>query len=215
MRRILLIPVLALIFACNQRSEKEYQHLADSTKLSDSIKNASSVTTSVLDTGPLEKITIDSVSFKNLYKSCRKDGDEFQSDSFLYDYSSPQFVNRNGIFVYINEKGPTLRFAIRYYAEDWLFIKNMTFNVDGSNFDYIPANRFKTDSGDGHIWEWADDVVVDEDLPMMVSIATGEKAKVKFYGTQYYKIVDISQKQRDAFKHILQVYKGLLAGYKK
>lgn len=163
----------------------------------------------------LSAIRVDVATFKKLYGKTRKKHDQFSRRTEIYDQSSPQYVNRNGIFAYINKEqtGTELRFCTQYYADDWLFIKQMTFNADGENFTHTPD--FKTDNGDGMIWEWSDEIISAEGFDMLIKISTAKNAKVKYNGDKYYKVVNITPMQRTALKHQLQIYKGLLLRYDK
>lgn len=92
----------------------------------------------------LSLIKVDSLTFRKLYKAARKKHDQFSGSTFIYDKSSPQYVNYNATYAYIDKisQGSTLRFSIQYTATEWLFIKKITFNADGENYDYEP--EFKT-----------------------------------------------------------------------
>jgi hypothetical protein len=210
--------VIGMLSACNSNKDNGKEQSINDSLVVDTTLVDTTTTQSSANAGYdaslalLKDIEVDSVTFKQIYKNCRTKGDEFSDSKFLFDRSSPQYVNMNGIFCYLNETSPGLRFCVQYYAEDWLFIKTMTFNVDGENFEYSPD--FKTDNGDGgHIWEWADQLVTDDELPMLIKLATGKKAKVKLIGAQYYDIKTITPKQQQAIKRMLMVYKGVLMGF--
>ncbi|QEC74540.1 zinc ribbon domain-containing protein [Mucilaginibacter ginsenosidivorax] len=161
----------------------------------------------------LSPIVVDAATFRKLYRNARKKHDQFSGNTFIYDQSSPRYVNINGIFAYISKEDSsyTLRFTTQYTSKDWLFIKNMTFNAGGENFDYAPD--FKRDSGDGAIWEWSDEEVPEPNLSMLVRIAISKKAKVRYDGDKYYDVVTVTRTQQAALKRQLQIYKGLLLGY--
>jgi hypothetical protein len=163
----------------------------------------------------LSSIDVDKTTFKNLYKAARIKHDQFSGSTYIYDRSSPQYVNYNAIYAYIDKgsAGSSLRFSIQYTADDWLFIKSVTFNADGQNFDYQPV--FKTDNGKGAIWEWSDQQLDDSQLPMLIKIATSKKVQAKYNGDKYYKVVTVTSLQKAALKKELQIFKGLLLGYDK
>ncbi|MES2266724.1 MAG: zinc ribbon domain-containing protein [Bacteroidota bacterium] len=85
----------------------------------------------------LSSITVNLPTFKKLYKNARKQKDKFSGKTFIYDQTSPAYVNRSGVFLYISaepkEDYYPLRYATQYYGDDWLFIENMVFNTDGKN----------------------------------------------------------------------------------
>lgn len=160
----------------------------------------------VLDS--LKNVPVTKKSLKLYYGQAAK-GDDFSSDHYYQDKSSSIYVNRNGIFCTVQPIAPAgalMEFHIQYYADDWLFIKDMTFNVDGKNYNYSP-DSFNTDNGDGMIWEWSSKLVDEKDLGMLVAIATGKKAKVKYEGSQYYKVVQVTKAQQAAILKMLKLYK--------
>ncbi|WDF56081.1 hypothetical protein [Mucilaginibacter sp. KACC 22063] len=162
----------------------------------------------------LKQFDVDEKAWNKLYSSMHKRNDEFSSSIRLSDPTSPKYVNRNGIYCEVEKSadGADLYFAIQYYADDWLFIDNAIFNLDGENSTYTPT-EFKRDNGDGMIWEWSEERV--EDWAMLSKLATAKKAKVKFIGQQYYKIVRITPQQQKAIRNMLTLYNGFLKGYKK
>ncbi|MGF7076800.1 hypothetical protein [Mucilaginibacter sp. 3215] len=162
----------------------------------------------------LSGIQIDSQTFKKLYRKAYRKADKFTGNIEIADQSSPRYVNINGFYIYImnDSSGPTLRFATQYVSNDWLFINEMIINADGENSTLTP--EFKRDSGDGSIWEWCDMSVPDENIPMLVKIAGAKKVSLRYSGDKYYQVVKVTAKQQAAIKRELQLYKGLLLGYK-
>lgn len=162
----------------------------------------------------LSGIQIDSQTFKKLYRKAYRKADKFKGNIEIADQSSPRYVNINGFYIYImnDSSGPTLRFATQYVSNDWLFINEMIINADGENSTLTP--EFKRDSGDGSIWEWCDMSVPDENIPMLVKIAGAKKVSLRYSGDKYYQVVKVTAKQQAAIKRELQLYKGLLLGYK-
>jgi len=161
----------------------------------------------------LSSIVVDASMFKKLYRNARKKHDQFSGNTFIYDQSSPRYLNINGIYAYISKEGNELRFTTQYTSKDWLFIKSMTFNAGGENFDYTPD--FKRDNGDGAIWEWSDEEVAEANLSMLVKIAISKKVKVRYEGDKYYDVATVTRTQQAALKRQLQIYKGLLLRYDK
>lgn len=162
----------------------------------------------------LSGIQIDSQAFKKLYRNAHRRADKFTGSVEIADQSSPRYVNISGFYIYImnDSSGPMLRFATQYVSDDWLFINEMIINADGENSTLSP--EFKRDSGDGSTWEWCDMSVPDENIPMLVKIAGAKKVSLKYSGDKYYKVIKVTAKQQVAIKRELQLYKGLLLGYK-
>lgn len=165
----------------------------------------------------LANIKVTPERFKKIYKSSRLKRDEFTKSTYLYDRSSPQYVNRNGVSCYVETDlfdNPRLHLSLQYYSDDWLFIQSAKFSVDGETIDYTPDDEFKRDSGDGKIWEWSDNVVSEYEVPLLAKVALSKTAKVKFIGKQYHDIKTVTPKQKLAIKNMLIIYKGLLLDYK-
>jgi hypothetical protein len=163
----------------------------------------------------LSAVKVDKPTFIKLYRNARKVRDQFSAQTSIYDKTSPQYVNINGVFAYIDKTGNDLelRFCTQYVSDDWLFIQSMAINTDGENSTLSPD--FKRDNGKGEIWEWSDEAVPYENLQMLTQISAAKKAKIKYYGEKYYKIVNITRSQQLALKRQLQIFKGLLLKYDK
>ena len=60
--------------------------------------------------------------------------DEFSDQVWVEPKSSPKYRTRNGIYCYFtmenNKPTDNFRFVFQYYAEDWLFIRNIIFIVN-------------------------------------------------------------------------------------
>lgn len=84
--------------------------------------------------------------------------DEFSNVVWIKPKNTPNYRASNAIYCYfalVDNKPQNFRFVFQYYAEDWLFIKNMVFNIDGENYCITPT--METDCGyGGKIWEWCD-----------------------------------------------------------
>jgi len=164
----------------------------------------------------LSLIEVDAATFEKLYRNTRKRYDQFSRSTFIYDQTSPRYINVKGVFVYMSQDttGYELRLTTQYTADNWLFINSMSFNADGENFsDFSP--KFNRDNGQGMIWEWSDEPVQDPNLSMLAKIATAKRAKIRYDGEQYYNELTITTAQKAAIKRQLQIYKGLLLGYDK
>lgn len=166
----------------------------------------------------LSSIVVDVKTFKKLYRNARKHKDQFASETYIYDKTSPDYVNMNGNFLYISadfkEDYYILRFKNQYFGNDWLFINQMIFNSDGENSTYSDM-EFKRDNGDGSVWEWIDQDVPDVMISKMIKIATAKKVSLKYNGDKYYKVISITPKKQAAMKRQLQIFKGLLLGYQR
>ena len=141
-------------------------------------------------------------------KSFNETKDEFSNTSWVKPKSAPKYTNRNGVYCYFaTENGKAtsnFRFVYQYYSDDWLFIKNMIFNIDDENITIAPD--METDCGNGGmIWEWCDRLVtksstdgVTEDF--IKKIANAKSVKVKMNGRQYYDTRTLTKEQIQSIK---------------
>lgn len=162
----------------------------------------------------LEKIKKENIErLKPLFTE-RKD--EFSDRTWFKPKDSPKYTNANGVYCYFskeNGKVENFRFRFQYFDDDWLFIKNMIFNIDGENITIVPD--METDCGDGDIWEWCDELVgtadsycdVSEDF--IIKLSKAKSVKVKLNGRQYYDTRTLSQKQIKSIKNTYDYYKAL------
>lgn len=147
-----------------------------------------------------------------LSRKFRFSEDEFNDRTWVYHSTTPKYTNRNSIHLYFQKdadnQASNLRFRVQYEAGDWLFIKNMIFNVDGENITFIPDDM-ETDCGNGgRIWEWCDEAA-QYNQELVNKIANAKTVKVKFNGRQYYDTKTMSSKELQAFKETLDYYKAL------
>ena len=189
----------------------------------DSIANAKQDSIRLVDSiAAVEKFRADSIAavkqkekeeaIAKLSKKFRFEEDEFGDRTWVYHTTTPKYTNRNSIHLYFqkdnNGHASNLRFRVQYESGDWLFIKNMIFNIDGENMQFIPDDM-ETDCGyGGRIWEWCDESAA-YNQELINKIANAKTVKVKFNGRQYYNTKTMSSKELQAFKETLEYYKAL------
>lgn len=216
---ILSAVILCCCFNCSNTASKseltqeQQDSIARATQ--DSIRVADSI-------AAIEKFKADSIAvakqkekqetIAKLSKKFRSNDDEFGDRTWVYHNTTPKYTNRNSIHLYFQKdkdgKPSNLRFRVQYEAGEWLFIKNMIFNIDGENVQFIPDDM-ETDCGyGGRIWEWCDEsAAYNHDL--IEKIANAKTVKVKFNGRQYYDTKTMSSKELQAFKETFDYYTAL------
>lgn len=156
----------------------------------------------------------DSVKIKELIPFFRVSKDEFDVNGVTWyePNDAPKYINRNGIYIYfgVDKNGiKPLRLKIQYTADDWLFFKKVNFSIDDKPFEYVPR-KTETDHGGGIIWEWSDEAIVDtSDKELIKALASAKSAKMKFIGSQYHNIKNISQKQIQSINRTIELYKAM------
>lgn len=166
-------------------------------------------TTSIVK--PVIESKKDEKKAKELSQFFRVKKDEFESTEWIIPKSAPNYANYDALYCYfsINDGTPNnFRFVFHYVNDDWLFIENAKFSIDGKVFEYYP-DEVKRDNEGGQIWEWWDQHVTNSDLPLLRAISECKTAKIKLNGSQYYKVVSITDKQKLNIKRSLDYYESL------
>lgn len=148
---------------------------------------------------------------KKLSKLATFRKDEFKGITWVEPKGKPAYRNRNGIYCYFSKEGSEVsnfRFVIQYLSDDWLFIEDYRFVIDGKSYTYTPM-KVDRDNGDGDIWEWSDEKVSDRDLELIEALANAKTAKIRFEGSQYYKVKAITTAQLKSIKDMLSLYKAM------
>jgi hypothetical protein len=204
MKKIVFLLTIAFV-SCNSNNSKRTE---DETPID----------TMLVDTNATEipKIEVkkDDVKAKELAKFFRIKKDEFEETQWNTPSSAPTYRNEPGIYCYFSNSdvARNLRFVLQYCSDDWLFIRDAKFLVDGDVFDYFPK-EVKRDNGDGGIWEWWDESVSINDVTMLKKISKSKSAKVKLKGDKYYDIITITNKQKLDIKRALEYYEALGGTY--
>lgn len=151
---------------------------------------------------------------QSLHKNFVFKTDEFDSsDNYtVFPNNKPKYVNINKVYCYFtlyNKVSSNLRFVIQYTADDWLFINEYVFNIDGSVYDYVPDN-VETDCGNGgQIWEWSDQQVGETEQPLIDAIKSANKIKIKFVGKQYYDTRTLNSSEVYYLKETIKAFESL------
>lgn len=202
------IVVIAGLFSCGGSSTNstETAKVAREQFIRDSIAHAEFVRDSIAKAERNAKII---EANKPLFKTA---SDEFSNCAWVEPKSAPKYRNQNGVYCYFqleNNEASNLRFVFQYYADEWLFIRNMIFNIDGENITIAPD--MDTDCGNGGmIWEWCDEKVgygVSEDFIKKLAYATS--VKVKLNGSQYYDTKTLTSAQIKSIKDTYEYYTAL------
>ncbi|MEO3404764.1 hypothetical protein AAFN85_12735 [Mucilaginibacter sp. CAU 1740] len=160
----------------------------------------------------LSLINVDSLTFKKLYKAANKDKD-VNYQTFIYDQTRFEKGNFDAIdyYIYKGETERSFHLKIDYTAQELLYIKSITFNVDGKIYNYAPT--FSTVDEDTIAWEKSDEIAGNADLLMLAHIATSKKTTMQYNGKKRSLIITVPPRPKAALKRLLRIYKGLLLGY--
>ena len=162
MRKFFILCLMAFVMcSCNleqKRLEQERaRFVADSLAKREQFVSDSIAKAKVREQEIADSIRV--VEFESKNKAHFKyKKDEFSNIVWIQPNNAPNYRATNAIYCYfalVDNKPQNFRFVFQYYAEDWLFIENMVFNIDGENYCIAPT--METDCGyGGKIWEWCD-----------------------------------------------------------
>ena len=137
--------------------------------------------------------------------------DEFSNRTWITPKSAPKYKSTNSCYCYFMKtegQVSNLRFVFSYYADDWLFIRSLIFNVDGVNYTVVPDDM-ETDCGyGGYIWEWFDESAKYH-KEVIQAIANAKTVKVKCNGTKYYGVRTLTAAQIKSIKDTYEYYLAL------
>ena len=143
-----------------------------------------------------------------LMKNFQFKKDEFSNNTWYEHKNTPRYRNSNGFYFYfgVNEDigVGALRMVLQYYDDDWLFVKNIIFSIDGDNYKFVPEDMKRDNSG-GYIWEWFDEPI-DSQSDLVQALANSHSVKIKLNGSDYYDIRTLNQKQIQGIKETYELY---------
>lgn len=137
--------------------------------------------------------------------------DEFDSNgsTWVYPPSYPKNRNQNAFYCYFqldkNNKPFNFRFVIQYVNDNWLFIQNCVFNIDGEVLNYYPESVERDNAG-GIIWEWCDSRIYGANPVIISKIGSAKTVKVKFNGQQYSDTRTLTASQIKWIGHMFSYY---------
>lgn len=152
--------------------------------------------------------SINAIKVASLIKKFRISNDDFSTKIWYEHNNSPRYRNSNGFYFYfaVDENigvGP-LRMVLQYYDDDWLFVKNVIFSIDGEAYFFSPED-IKRDNNGGFIWEWFDEAI-DYQSDLVKALISANSVKIKLNGSNYYDTRTLSSKQLVALKETFELY---------
>lgn len=146
---------------------------------------------------------------ERLAKNFMQQKDEFSNKTWILPKDKPKYRNRNATYCYFmkqNNEVSNFRFVFQYVDSDWLFIKDLIFNIDGKVFEYRRLD-FNTDCSGGQIWEWCDLQLSDTDL--IRALENAKSIKIKMNGDKYYDTRTLKSATITSIQNTIKYYKAL------
>lgn len=191
-------------------AESAYQALTDEQRRQ--VSNAELIQTAKDQLTELEKAEAERLKDEAL-GSLRKEEDKVQKITWYYPSVFPRYTDiRCYVLPYIgqNSSGAWLRLRMNYTSRgSWVFWKQITFSIDGSNTTYYYKYSDITRDNDTEVWEYNDIPVDDKELKLLNEIAESEETIVRFQGDDYHRDFTISASDKEAIKQLLLAYEYL------
>lgn len=159
-----------------------------------------------------EKAKIEKERLANAVKKLRTSVDDMKGITWYYDKSTPKNNDVNSFHIYMGKKGsgiPWLRFSIQYKSDDWLFIEKYLIKTDNNSYTIYADRDVERDNGYGGIWEWYDTQMTQELYDIIKDIIDSKNVRLRSEGKQYYKDRQITAKEKQGLKNVLDAYESL------
>lgn len=156
-----------------------------------------------------EKVQKQNEELERLAKNFKLQKDEFSDETWIFPKDKPKYRNRNATYCYFmkqNNKVQNFRFVFQYVASDWLFIKDLIFNIDGKIYEYRRLD-FNTDCGGEQIWEWCDLQL--SDVNLIRALEKAKSIKIKMNGEKYYNVRMLKASTISSIQNTIKYYKAL------
>jgi hypothetical protein len=155
---------------------------------------------------------ISNSEYKKLEKQIKLKTDEFETNFFYQDPSSPKFINMNAFYIYyskISDDSDRARLLIKtqYLSDEWLFINSVEYSIDGEVYSGGDCFKDWESDNDSEIYEWS--TGFDPSFNILVKILKSRTTKIRYQGRQYYDDRYVTNAQKSAIYRVLKVYYGL------
>ena len=142
-------------------------------------------------------------------KRLKHEEDQVEGITWYKHPNQPRYTNsRSTVFLYIGRQSegasPWLRMKVQYAADDWLFVNRVVAWHDGVK-DVLVSGDFERDNNTS-IWEWMDVAPDISQVATVRSLATADKAILRFEGQQYHKDVTLSDADKRAILEVLEAF---------
>jgi hypothetical protein len=114
------------------------------------------------------------------------------------------------LYIGFNDKDQWLRFKVKYYGDDWLFVSSYKVAADDYRWQ-SPKMNFERDHSSGSVWEWVDVSAKNKEIEVAKALANAGKSTIRFQGNQYYSDKQLDNDQKIAINKILRLY-SLMGG---
>lgn len=112
------------------------------------------------------------------------------------------------LYIGVNTHKTWLRFEVKYYGDDWLFVNGYKVSADSYRWQ-SPKLEFERDHSSGSVWEWVDVAAGVKEIEVARALSSAQQAVIRFQGNQHYDDVTLAEDQKQSMNTILGIYKEI------
>jgi len=147
---------------------------------------------------------------RNLVTGLNSQTDDIEGTTW---YSpDPAHNYKTAVYLYIGQKQtgqPWLRWKIRYYGKDWLFIRRYRVKIDDAEaVTVLPTGEIKRDNSGGSVWETFDELA-DKHAHVLNQILAGKTTHLRMEGSEGNKDIELGPEQLEEMREVLFVFRYL------
>lgn len=178
--------------------------------MSKSIKEASLTESSDTEAQFLPPLTEEqSVEAHQLQSDLETKVDEIEGTTWI----SPRVGDgyKTAVYLYIGKKTgePWLRWKIRYYGDDWLFVRRYRVKIDDSEaVTLLPADAIARNSSGGSVWETFDEPAAPHAALINRILASGI-THMRMEGSEGIEDVELNSTDLQRMRDVLLVFRSL------
>ncbi len=138
------------------------------------------------------------------------DYDDIKKTTYYYDKTITLGYFQSDVMLFIQKPDndqPALFMKVQYHSDNWLFVHDYIFSIDGTNYNYIPASVSRDNNST--VWETSLSLVGDDEMKIINAILAGAKTKMRYEGDKGYKDRDITQAEKTPMQNVLAAYAAL------
>jgi hypothetical protein len=115
------------------------------------------------------------------------------------------------LYIGASEGKVWLRFRVKYYDDDWLFVDSYKVAADDFRWQ-SEKQKFQRDHSSGSVWEWLDVSAGSKEVEIATALSSATNATIRFQGNQYYSDKKLDDDQKQSIKTIIRIYKEMGGG---
>ena len=103
-----------------------------------------------------------------------------------------------------------LHLRVQYYADDPLNYNDITFTIDGFNYNFHPGKPARGKQGARMYWEQSEDALTAKDKDLVYALSHCHWARISLKGADGMNHVKmLTEKQLEAFAHTFELYRAM------